>query len=170
MCTHFCYKVVQCAIWNWCIVGFVQQVYCCTPITACGNDFWVLSLLCCWLSAFVARVDTFRPKQNGVYFVDDIFKLIFLNENVWISIPSSPKFVTEGPFNNIPALVEIIAWCRPGDKPLPGTIMLRLLTQICVTWEELPMVSLIDYLSPGCWSIIWQIYFNWVGLGVPYNG
>ena len=27
MCTHFCYKVVHCGIWDRCIVGFVQQVY-----------------------------------------------------------------------------------------------------------------------------------------------
>ena len=27
MCAHFCYKVVHCGIFVWCIVGFVQQVY-----------------------------------------------------------------------------------------------------------------------------------------------
>ena len=29
MCTraHFCYIMVHCGIWDWCIVGFVQQVY-----------------------------------------------------------------------------------------------------------------------------------------------
>ena len=36
---------------------------------------------------------------------DDIFKRIFFNENVWISIEISLKFVTRGPINNIPALV-----------------------------------------------------------------
>ena len=30
--------------------------------------------------------NTFRPKQNGRHFPDDIFKWIFLDENVWISI------------------------------------------------------------------------------------
>ena len=28
-CAHFCYKVVNCGIWDWCIVEFVRQVYCC---------------------------------------------------------------------------------------------------------------------------------------------
>ena len=28
------------------------------------------------------------------------------------------KFVPKGPINNIPALVQIMAWRRPGDKPL----------------------------------------------------
>ena len=27
-CAHFCYKMVHCGIWEWCIVEFVQQVYC----------------------------------------------------------------------------------------------------------------------------------------------
>ena len=35
----------------------------------------------------------------------DIFKCIFLNENVLISITISLKFVPKGQINNIPALV-----------------------------------------------------------------
>ena len=26
-CAHFCYKMLHCGTWDWCIVGFVQQVY-----------------------------------------------------------------------------------------------------------------------------------------------
>ena len=59
-----------------------------------------------------------RPRQNGRHFADDIFKRIFLNENIWIPIKMSPKFGPKGPINNIPALVQIMAWRRPGDKPL----------------------------------------------------
>ena len=29
----------------------------------------------------------------------------------------SLKFVPKGPINNIPALVQIMAWRRPGEKP-----------------------------------------------------
>ena len=46
-----------------------------------------------------------KQRHKGRRFVDDIFKLIFLNENVRILIEISPKFVPKGPFNNIPALV-----------------------------------------------------------------
>ena len=53
-----------------------------------------------------------RPRQNGRDFADDIFKCIFMNENVWIPIKISMKFVPRGPINNIPALVQIIAWRR----------------------------------------------------------
>ena len=42
-------------------------------------------------------------------------------------------FVPKGPINNIPALVQIMAWRRPGDKPLSEPIMVSLLTRICVT-------------------------------------
>ena len=31
-------------------------------------------------------VNTLRPRQNGRHFTDDVFKCIFLNGNLWISI------------------------------------------------------------------------------------
>ena len=77
--------------------------------------------------------NTLRPRQNGRHFPDDTFKRIFLNENVRISIKISLKFVAEGPINNIQALVQIMAWRRPGDKPLSEPMMVRLPTHICVT-------------------------------------
>ena len=63
-------------------------------------------------------VNTLRTGQHGSHFADDTFKRIFLNENVLISIKIPLKFVPQGPINNIPALVQIMAWRRPGDKPL----------------------------------------------------
>ena len=69
------------------------------------------------------------------------FEWIFLNENVWLSIKMSLKFVPRGPTNNIPALVHIMAWCRPGDKPLSEPMMVSLPTHICVTrsqWVKVP--------------------------------
>ena len=44
------------------------------------------------------------------HFPDDIFKCIFLNENVKISIKISLKFVPKGPIDIIPALVLIMDW------------------------------------------------------------
>ena len=57
----------------------------------------------------------------------------FLNDNVQISIKFSVEFVTKGSINNNPVLVWKMAWCRPGDKPLSGTMTVRLLTHICLT-------------------------------------
>ena len=71
-------------------------------------------------------VNTLRPRQDGRRFPDDTFKRIFLNENVWIPIKISLKFVHKGRINNIPALVQIMAWRRPGDKPLSEPMMVSL--------------------------------------------
>ena len=54
---------------------------------------------------------------------DDIFKCIFLNENSRISIKSSLKFVPMSPIDNKPASIQIMAWRRKGDKPLPELMM-----------------------------------------------
>ena len=79
---------------------------------------------------------TLRPRQDGCHFTDDMLKCIFLNENVWIPIKISLKFVPKGPINNILALVQIIAWRRPGDKPLSEPMLVRLPTDICVTQPQ----------------------------------
>ena len=54
-------------------------------------------------------------------FSDDIFQCIFLNEiykfRLWFYCP----------FDNNPSLVQIMAWRRPGDKPLSGIMMISLL-------------------------------------------
>ena len=44
---------------------------------------------------------------------------IFLNENVWIPIEISLKFVPRGTNDNKSALVQGMAWRWTGDKPLP---------------------------------------------------
>ena len=78
-------------------------------------------------------LNTLRPRQHGHHFADDTFKRIFLNENVIISIKMSLKFVPKGLINNIPALIRIMGWRRPGDKPLSEPMMVSLPTHISVT-------------------------------------
>ena len=53
---------------------------------------------------------------------DDIFKSIF-NESVWISITISLKFVPQGPIDYKSALVQVMAWPRTGEKPLPESML-----------------------------------------------
>ena len=53
---------------------------------------------------------------------DDIFKSIF-NESVWISITISLKFIPNGPIDYKSALVQVVAWHRPGEKPLPESML-----------------------------------------------
>ena len=54
---------------------------------------------------------------------DNIFKCIFLDENVRISIKISLKFVPKGPTDNKSALVQVMAWHRTGAKPLPEPML-----------------------------------------------
>ena len=56
--------------------------------------------------------------QNGRHFADDVFKCIFVNKMFCILNRLLLKFVPKGLINNIPALVQIMAWRRPGGKPL----------------------------------------------------
>ena len=71
---------------------------------------------------------TLRPRQNGHNFPDDIFKCTSLKENIKISIKISFNFVPKGPINNIPALVQVMALHRPGDKPFSEPMAVDLLT------------------------------------------
>ena len=94
------------------------------------------------------RVNTLRPRQNGRHFADDTFNRIFVNEDVRISIKFSLKFVPKGPIQNSSALVQIMAWCRPGDKPLSEPVMVSLLTHICVTRPQ--------WVNTSGYSTVWS--------------
>ena len=100
----------------------------------------VIPLIWFMLSQYVMQmyVNTPRQKRNG-HFGDDILKCIFFNENVWIMIKITLKFVPKCPINNIPALIQTMAWHRPGDKPLSESMMVSLPMHICITrpqWVE----------------------------------
>ena len=112
--------------------------------------------VCCRISCSrMLSFSTLRPRQNGRHFADEIFNCKFLNENVWIPVKISLKFVSKDPINNITALVQIMAGRRPGDKPLSEPMMVNLLTHICVTrpqWLKMPLYSRINHWS--CNSIV----------------
>ena len=102
-----------------------------------GNAFHIIGPL--WREFVIDRTIPFnllRPRQNGRPFPDDILKWIFVNKNAWISISISLKFVPRGPINNIPTLIQIMAWRRPGDKTLFEPMLVSLLTHICVTRSQ----------------------------------
>ena len=137
------------------------------PVTyKCCSNKWNLALtfstslnklLNKQLLVILRHLNTLRPRQEGGHFPDDVFKCIFLNENVWISIKISLRFVPKGPINNIPALIQIMAWRRPGAKPLsePMAMMVELPTHICVTRPQ----------WVNCWCL--GAHCNHIGLG--YN-
>ena len=130
-----------------------------------------------WFSAIGNEplLNTLRPRQNGRRFADDAFKSIFLNENEWILPRISLKFVPKCPINNIPALVQIMAWRRSGDKPLSEPMMVSLLTHICVTrpqWVK-PILTYRQcgpgtspgqfhkgYLSHQSLKLVWKLLYS----------
>ena len=87
-------------------------------------------------------LNTLRPGQDGRHFADGIFTSIFINENCCILIKFSLKYVRKDPMDNNPALVQIMAWRRSGDKPLSEPMMVNSSTHICVTrpqWVNGPL-------------------------------
>ena len=108
--------------------------------------------------------------ETKCHLTDAIFKFIFLNVDNWISINISLKSVPNGQINNISALVQIMAWCRPGSKPLSKPMMVSLLAHIWVTRLQLvkplhgqllycwyPSIHIFDIFLAFLWAA--QIYF-----------
>ena len=114
-------------------------------LNGCGWDSRVSSYM----------INTLRPRQNGRHFPDDIFKCIFLNENVSISNIISLKFISKGPINNIPALIQIMARRRPGDKPISEQMMVSLLTHICVTRQCTRLWTANTVTGCEVWELLW---------------
>ena len=111
-----------------------------------------------WKNSSFSSINTLRPRQNVRHFANDTFKRIFLNENVRISIKISLKFVPKGPINNIPTLVQIMAWRQPGNKPLSEPMLVSLLVHICVTrpqWVKKDF-NYLRHLSWEKWQKTWN--------------
>ena len=58
-------------------------------------------------------------------FADDISRCIFINGKFCILIKILLKFIPKGLINNKPALTQIMAWRRIGDKPLSESTLTR---------------------------------------------
>ena len=94
----------------------------------------------------------------------------FFNGNVWIPIKISLKSVRKGPINNIPALVRIMAWPSPGDKPLSErTAPSHYLNQWWLIYRRPQRVkwceSVISVWRQRSWPIWWW-FFNTLTLTV----
>ena len=90
-------------------------------------------------------INTLRPRQNGCHFPDNNQKH-FLE---WKSVKISLKFVPRGPINNIPALVQIMVWRRPGNKPSSEPVIVvywRIYASLCLNevrhwgWDKMAII------------------------------
>ena len=68
-----------------------------------------------------------------------------MDENDRIPIQISLKFVPRRPIGNKPALVQVMAWCQTGDKPLPEPM----LTQCTDTWRKWNFSEFDIYVAVG---------------------
>ena len=107
------------------------------------NQYWPSSLSPYGLTRG-RGVNTLRRRQNGRHFPDGIFKCMFLIKMYEFRLRFHWSLFLIIPIISIPTLVQIMAWCRSGDKPLSEPVMVSLLTHICVTrpqWVKLCMLN-----------------------------
>ena len=108
-----------------------------------------------WPCYYSTTFNILSPWQNGRHFPDDIIRCISKNEKFCILIDISLKFFPKGRINNIPALVQIMAWRWPGGKSLSEPMMVSLLMHICVTWPQ--WVNVIFWKCRLSWGQVWSI-------------
>ena len=117
--TPFPFRIVYCGVWDRCIVGFVNWDCYSALIPQICQGCWCLHIPSEGGGIPLGEyINSSPPGQYGRHFPDDVLKCIFLNEEMCILIQISSKFVPKGPINNNPALDQIMAWHRSGDKPL----------------------------------------------------
>ena len=64
-CAHFCYKVVNCGIWDWCIVECVRQVHC--RLNCEWQGHVTPSRITSQIRSICNIVPKFRPRQLSCY-------------------------------------------------------------------------------------------------------
>ena len=71
------------------------------------------------------RLTHLHPDKMAAILAGEIYKCVFLNENVWIAIKISLKFVPKVRISNNPALVQIMAWRWIGHKSLSEPMLVQ---------------------------------------------
>ena len=113
---------------------------------------------------------THAPGQNRHHFAD-IFKCIFMNENfctlIWISL----KFVSKGPIES--TLIQIMAWRRTGDKPLPEPILTQFNDAYMPHWGEMAKhhyIYMYCHISLQTQAVYWRLICDiCLSISVPWN-
>ena len=92
--------------------------------------------------------------------MDSVSQRMLSNMSSWmklrISIKVSLQFSPKGLIDNIPALVQIMAWHRPCDKPLSETVVVSLLTYVCATRPQWVYV-----IYKKCKVVLWEQILYW---------
>ena len=109
------------------------MLYCDNKITQFAILFMTVYIVLSVSASVINHNSTFcisthwgRDKMAAI-FAYAVFIRIFLNKNC-VLIPISLKCVPNAWLYKTPALVQIIAWRRKGDKPLPEPMIMSLIT------------------------------------------
>ena len=90
-----------------------------------------------------------KLRQNGHLFPDDNFKCIFFNESVCV-------FLLKFHWNLLQrvqlTMLQLMACCQPGNKPLAEPVMVRLLMHICITQPQ--------WVLHYCKLLYWYSWFS----------
>ena len=78
-------------------------------------------------------------------------------EGKYINFKISLQFVPKCLINNIPVLVQIMAWLCSGHKPLSKPMMINLPTHICVTRPQWVKAQIKENINaPRHWHLCWE--------------
>ena len=165
--TGYCYEYVWALFWR--VVGCLG--HCLAQISQRHQhhlhtvNLEMLAIWGCWPVTHPPM-----DKMAAILAAEDIFKCIFLNENVRISIEISRNFVPKGSINNIPALVQIMAWRRTGDKidPMGLKRNSRIFTKWYVPVFESSKITCIWVRSRNCGCLV--TWFCYQSITKPDNG
>ena len=102
-----CVHRVSCNFWRGFDIIFVTALQNTLPMIQRGNHHAMQ-----WNRCNRMCLSHWGGDEMADFFPDDIFKCIFLNEYVWISLKISLKFILKARINNIPALIQIMARAR----------------------------------------------------------
>ena len=102
-----------------------RRPFCLGPnVLMAGNSLRLRETMKCYLSN-VYFIHLPLDKMAPIL-ADNNLRYIFLNENDRILIGISLKFVPRSPIDNKSTLVQVMAWRRTGDKPLPEPMLTQL--------------------------------------------
>ena len=68
-----------------------------------------------------------ETNKSGWYFTDSLLKMFFLSENCCILITISLQCVNRSPHDNRLTLIQVMAWCCTGTKPLPDPMLIQII-------------------------------------------
>ena len=104
----------------------------------CFAIFRKLYVRTTWLHQWLT-FNSSPPGQNGWHFADDVFICNFLDEKWCIFIRISLKCVSHGPIDNKSVLVQVMAWRRTCDKPLPERMVTQFTDAYMRHWGEMSL-------------------------------